>query len=110
MHPYPPAHPEFQPGDTVFVRSWDDMSSQYGTNNKGIKTPYIIFSESMKPYCGNSYKIRAVRLFIDGSRWIYVLESCNYYYFTVDMFTTATSVPPTSLSFDDFLQGGNFNA
>lgn len=105
MPSYPPAHPEFQPGDTVTVRSWDDMLSQYGTNNEGIKTPYVTFFDSMKPYCGNSYKIRSVRLSIDGSRWIYILESCDYHPFTVNMFATATSVPPTSLSFDDLLKG-----
>lgn len=45
-----PSYPhKFQPGDTVTIRPWDDMLSQYGSvNGFGIKTPYVIFSNAMK--------------------------------------------------------------
>ena len=61
MPSYPP---KFQPGDTVTIRTWDDMLSQYGSRDDmlsqygirdGIKTPYITFSNDMKQSCGRSF-------------------------------------------------------
>lgn len=40
-----PSYPhKFRPGDTVTIRAWDDMLSQYGSwDGLRIKTPYITF-------------------------------------------------------------------
>lgn len=104
-----PSYPhKFQPGDTVTIRAWDDMLSQYGSAGRsGIKTPYVIFSDSMKQYCGCSFKIRHVRPSINDKHWIYVLDCC-YFPFTEDMFAFALPVSASPLSFDSLLQGGGF--
>ena len=104
-----PSYPhKFQPGDTVTIRAWDDMLSQYGSaSGFGIKTPYVIFSDDMKQYCGRSFKIQYVRPSINDEHWIYVLDCC-YFPFTESMFVLAPSVPASPLSFDSLLQGGGF--
>ena len=105
-----PSYPhKFQPGDTVTIRAWDDMFSQYGRSigGLGIKTPYVIFSDDMKQYCGRSFKVRHVRPSINDKHWIYVLDCC-YFPFTEDMFAFALPVPSSPLSFDSLLQGGVF--
>ena len=104
-----PSYPhKFQPGDTVTIRAWDDMLSQYGsTGGFGIKTPYVIFSDDMKQYCGRSFKVEYVRPSINDKHWIYVLDCC-YFPFTEDMFAFALPVSASPLSFDSLLQGGGF--
>lgn len=102
-----PSYPHrFQPGDTVTIRAWDDMLSQYGSfsGELGIKTPYIIFSDSMKQYCGRSFKVEHVRPSINDKYWIYMLDCC-YFLFTEDMFVVATPVPASPISFDDLMKG-----
>lgn len=102
-----PSYPHrFQPGDTVTIRAWDDMLSQYGSfsGELGIKTPYIIFSDSMKQYCGRSFKVKHVRPSINDKHWIYGLDG-SWYPFTEDMFVLAPSVPASTISFDDLLKG-----
>lgn len=76
-----PSYPHrFQPGDTVTIRAWDDMLSQYSSfsGELGIKTPYIIFSDSMKQYCGRSFKVKHVRPSINDKYWIYMLDCCYF--------------------------------
>lgn len=102
-----PSYPHrFQPGDTVTIRAWDDMLSQYGSfsGELGIKTPYIIFSDSMKQYCGRSFKVKHVWPSINDKYWIYKLD-CYYFPFTEDMFVFAPPVPASTISFDDLLKG-----
>ena len=101
-----PSYPhKFQPGDTVTIRTWDDMLSQYGgLVERGIKTPYIIFSDSMKQYCGRSFKVKHVRPSINDKYWIYMLDCC-YFPFTEDMFVFAPPVPASTISFDDLMKG-----
>lgn len=104
-----PSYPhKFQPGDTVTIRAWDDMLSQYGSAGRfGIKTPYVIFSGDMKQYCGRSFKVEYVRPSFNDEHWIYVLDCC-YLPFTEDMFAFALPVSASPLSFDSLLQGGGF--
>lgn len=104
-----PSYPhKFQPGDTVTIRAWDDMLSQYGSAGRfGIKTPYVIFSDAMKKYCGRSFKVKYVRPSINDEHWIYGLDCC-YLLFTEDMFAFALPVSASPLSFDSLLQGGGF--
>lgn len=102
-----PSYPHrFQPGDTVTIRAWDDMLSQYGSfsGELGIKTPYIIFSDSMKQYCGRSFKVEYVRPSINDKYWIYKLDCC-YFPFTEHMFVFTSPVPASTISFDDLLKG-----
>jgi hypothetical protein len=102
-----PSYPHrFQPGDTVTIRPWDDMLSQYGSfsGELGIKTPYIIFSDSMKQYCGRSFKVKHVWPSINDKYWIYKLDCC-YFPFTEHMFVFTSPVPASTISFDDLLKG-----
>lgn len=102
-----PSYPHrFQPGDTVTIRAWDDMLSQYGSfsGELGIKTPYIIFNDSMKQYCGRSFKVKHVWPSINDKYWIYKLDCC-YFPFTEDMFVFAPPVPASTISFDDLMKG-----
>lgn len=102
-----PSYPHrFQPGDTVTIRAWDDMLSQYGSfsGELGIKTPYIIFSDSMKQYCGLSFKVKHVWPSINDKYWIYKLDCC-YFPFTEHMFVFTSPVPASTISFDDLLKG-----
>jgi hypothetical protein len=102
-----PSYPHrFQPGDTVTIRAWDDILSQYGSfsGELGIKTPYIIFSDSMKQYCGRSFKVKHVWPSINDKYWIYKLDCC-YFPFTEDMFVFAPPVPASTISFDDLMKG-----
>lgn len=71
-----PSYPHrFQLGDTVTIRPWDDMFSQYGSpDGLGIKTPYIVFSSGMKQYCGRSFKVEHIRPSINDEHWIYTLD------------------------------------
>lgn len=102
-----PSYPHnFQPGDTVTIRAWDDMLSQYGSfsGELGIKTPYIIFGPDMKQYCGRSFKVQSVRPSINDKHWIYMLDCC-YFPFTEHMFVFAPPVPASTISFDDLMKG-----
>lgn len=102
-----PSYPhKFQPGDTVTIRAWDDILSQYGSfsGELGIKTPYIIFSDSMKQYCGRSFKVKHVRPSINDKYWIYMLDRC-YFPFTEHMFVFTSPVPAFTISFDDLMKG-----
>lgn len=102
-----PSYPHrFQPGDTVTTRAWDDMLSQYGSfsGELGIKTPYIIFSDSMKQYCGRSFKVKHVWPSINDKYWIYKLDCC-YFPFTEDMFVFTSPAPASTISFDDLMKG-----
>ena len=95
-----PSYPHrFQPGDTVTIRTWDDMLSQYGSLGEqlGIKTPYITLDYDMKQFCGRSFKVEYVRPSINDKYWIYMLDCC-YFPFTEDMFVVATPVPASPIS------------
>lgn len=102
-----PSYPhKFQPGDTVTIRAWDDMLSQYGSLGEqlGIKTPYVAFGNDMKQFCGRSFKVKHVWPSINDKYWIYKLDCC-YFPFTEDMFVFAPPVPASTISFDDLMKG-----
>lgn len=103
-----PSYPHrFQPGDTVTIRAWDDMLSQYGSfsGELGIKTPYIVFSSGMKQYCGRSFKVEHIRPSINDEHWIYTLDDGPSFPFTEHMFVFTSPVPASPISFDDLLKG-----
>lgn len=100
-----PSYPhKFQPGDTVAIRTWDDMLSQYGSLDLWIKTPYLAFRNSMKQCCGRSFKVKSVWPSLNDEHWIYMLDCC-WDAFTEDMFVFTPSVPASTISFDDLLKG-----
>lgn len=101
-----PSYPHrFQPGDTVTIRAWDDMLSQYGSwDGLRIKTPYITFGYNMEQYCGHSFKVKNVRPSINDEHWIYKLDCC-YFPFTEYMFASAPPVLASTISFDDLMKG-----
>lgn len=113
-----PSYPHrFQLGDTVTIRAWDDMFSQYGSvrdvmfsqygspDGLGIKTPYIVFSSGMKQYCGRSFKVEHIRPSINDEHWIYTLDDGPLFPFTEDMFVFTSPVPASTISFDDLMKG-----
>jgi len=104
-----PSYPHnFQPGDTVTIRAWDDMLSQYGSRDRlWIKTPYIIFGPDMKQYCGHSFKVNSVRPSLNDEHWIYTLDNGHYFPFTEYMFVLPLPVPASTISFDDLLKGAS---
>ena len=106
MPSYPP---KFQPGDTVTIRTWDDMLSQYGSlgEHLGIKTPYVAFRNDMKQYCGRSFKVKSVRSSLNNEHWIYTLDDGHYFPFTEYMFASVLLVPASTISFDDLLKGAS---
>lgn len=94
-------------GDQVTIRQWDDMESEFGLNEYGeIKVPKI-FSKIMKKFCGQTFTIKEVRRKAPPTFDTYILEE-DRYYFSAPMFEQSKLqfVPPSSLSFDDLLQGG----
>ena len=104
MPSYPP---KFQPGDTVTIRTCDDMLFQYGSlGERGIKTPYLTFNDNMKQFCGRSFTVEYVRPSINDKHWIYGLDG-SLLPFTEDMFVVATPVPASTISFDDLLKGAS---
>lgn len=102
MPSYPP---KFQPGDTVTIRTWNDMLFQYGSlGERGIKTPYLTFRNDMKQYCGRSFKVKSVRSSLNNEHWIYALDDI-WFPFTEYMFVLPLPVPASTISFDDLLKG-----
>lgn len=104
-----PSYPhKFQPGDTVTIRAWDDMLSQYGSLGEqvGIKTPYVTLDYNMKQFCGRSFKVEYVRPSINDKHWIYGLNGSWFPFpFTEYMFASVLPVPTSTISFDDLIKG-----
>ena len=107
MPSYPP---KFQPGDTVTIRTWDDMAEEYGLNESGeIKTPYITILQGMKQFCGHSYIVKKVHYTSESKSNIL---SCSFYDFPfyfpicalVGYSSPLQSVPISSISFDSLIQ------
>ena len=110
MKPLKPAdYPTYNVGDEVTIRQWDDMESEFGLNESGeIKVPKF-FTEPMKQYCGQTLPIVYVRHHAPPTFDSYCLEGSSKI-FSSPMFEQSKpqSVPPSSLSFDSLLQGGDF--
>ena len=110
MKPLNPAdYPTYNVGDRVTIRQWDDMAAEFGLNESGeIKVPKF-FTEPMKQYCGQALPIVYVRHHAPPTFDSYYLEGSTAI-FSSPMFEQSKpqSVPPSSLSFDSLLQGGDF--
>lgn len=99
--------PTYNVGDKVTIRQWDDMESEFGLDEYGgIKVPKR-FIKSMKQYCGQTLSIVHVRRHIPPTFDSYYLDgSSNIFSFPMFEQSKPQSVPLSSLSFDDLLQGG----
>ena len=109
MKPLNPAdYPTYNVGDEVTIRQWDDMESEFGLNRFGSITVPESFTKEMKRYCGKTFTI--ARIEEVGYGFPVYLLSGNGYTYTSPMFEQSKlqSVPPSSLSFDSLLQGGDF--
>lgn len=100
MKPLNPAdYPTYNVGDQVTIRQWDDMESEFGLDEYGgIKVPKTFTNPIVHVNRYPSPKFDSY--FFDGTSVV----------FSSPMFEQSKpqSVPPSSLSFDSLLQGGDF--
>ena len=73
----------FEVGDVVRIRAWDDMAEEYGLYyDEHIKTPNMIFTNSMKGLCGTEYVIKRIvqvgNLSEDGYTRIYLDSNVGF--------------------------------
>ena len=110
MKPLNPAdYPTYNIGDEVTIRQWEDMESEFGLNESGeIKVPKS-FTGYMKQYCGQTLPIVHVHRHTPSWFDSYDLDDSSIV-FSSPMFEQSKpqSVPPSTLSFDSLLQGGDF--
>lgn len=110
MKPLNPAdYPTYNVGDKVTIRQWEDMESEFGLNESGeIKVPKF-FTEPMKQYCGQTLPIVHISPYPSPNFDFYYFDD-SIAVFTSPMFEQSKpqSIPPSSLSFDSLLQGGDF--
>lgn len=101
-----------QPGDTVTIRTWDDMAEEYGLNKSGeIKTPYITILQGMKQFCGHSYIVKEVYNTSDrrmysfyGFHYIFPICALASYSPSLQSIPIPQSIPISSISFDSLIQ------
>lgn len=101
-----------QPGDTVTIRTWDDMAEEYGLNESGeIKTPYITILQGMKQFCGHSYIVKEVYNTSDrrmysfyGFHYIFPICALASYSPSLQSIPIPQSIPISSISFDSLIQ------
>lgn len=94
-----------QPGDTVTIRTWDDMAEEYGLNESGeIKTPRITILKSMKRFCGNSYVVKEA--YYTSDRRTYSFYDFPFYFpiCALASYSSPQSIPISSISFDSLIQ------
>lgn len=110
MKPLNPAdYPTYNVGDEVTIRQWDDMESEFGLDEYGgIKVPKT-FTRGMKRHCGKTLTIVSINHHAPPNFDSYFLGG-NSAVFSSPMFEQSKpqSIPPSSLSFDSLLQGGDF--
>lgn len=110
MKPLNPAdYPTYNLGNRVTIRQWDDMESEFGLDEHGNINVPKLFTKPMKKYCGQTLPIVYVRHYTSSKFDSYYLDySSNI--FSSPMFEQSKpqSIPPSSLSFDSLLQGGDF--
>jgi hypothetical protein len=101
-----------QPGDTITIRTWDDMAEEYGLNESGgIKTPYITILQGMKQFCGHSYIVKEVYNTSDrrmysfyGFYYIFPICALASYSPPLQSIPIPQSIPISSISFDSLIQ------
>ena len=61
---FEPYNREFEVGDEVRIRQWDDMAEEFGVDKEGVIKCYMSFIKNMKHLCGRKCRITS----IDGNR------------------------------------------
>lgn len=51
---------EFNIGDRVRIRDWDDMASEYESSRNCIYTPGMVFISEMRDLCGREFEITRI--------------------------------------------------
>ena len=105
----PNHYPTYNLGNEVTIRQWDDMESEFGLDEHGNINVPKVFTEPMKQYCGQILPIVHVRRHAPPNFDSYYLDGSSKI-FSSPMFEQSKpqSIPPSSLSFDSLLQGGDF--
>ena len=44
----------FESGDEIIVKSWEEMERKYGLTRSGYINTYAVFTEEMKVFCGKT--------------------------------------------------------
>lgn len=110
MRPLNPAdYPTYNLGNRVTIRQWDDMESEFGLDEHGNINVPKLFTKPMKKYCGQTLPIVRVSHYAPPKFDSYYLDGSSKI-FSSPMFEQSKpqSIPPSSLSFDSLLQGGDF--
>lgn len=47
----------FETGDTVCIRDWESMESEFGLDSNGDINCQFVFTRDMKPLCGSEFTI-----------------------------------------------------
>ena len=105
----PNNYPTYTLGNEVTIRQWDDMESEFGLDEHGNINVPKLFTKPMKKYCGQTLPIVRVSHYAPPKFDSYYLDD-SLTLFSSPMFEQSKpqSVPPSSLSFDSLLQGGDF--
>lgn len=74
---------QFNPGDEVVIRDWDDMMEEYGENPYGNVKCRFTFTDEMEQFCGQQHTIKEI---IDGEvKFVHPDPEMKYYSFSTDM-------------------------
>ena len=53
---------QYKVGDWVRIRQWDDMKAEYGLDEYGNILVPLIFTDTMREYCGRWGRINVVMI------------------------------------------------
>ena len=73
---------QYEIGDIVIIREWDDMADEFGTTDGDIQCEYV-FTHDMRHLCGNAYRIISATKF--GNRHVYTLDENEGWSISNDM-------------------------
>ena len=84
---------EFKVGDTVRVRSWDDMASEFGLIYPNVIATESVFLQEMRKMCGSRYAVKAVKPNLIIEPIFGSTQEQNGFGITPDMLTLITAAP-----------------
>ena len=82
---------DFKVGDKVRIRSWEDMTKEYGTTWNGIDTPGWSFVDSMKELCGTEFTITKLEEYASATQVTGLKFNGRKWIITTDMIEKVTS-------------------
>ncbi len=109
------SRPVFKVNDTIHIREWDDMASQYEIKDSGrsIRIPFT-FTTEMRTFCGEEARITSVGYSQNKGQNYYVLDFVDIlgnvdYYFGGEMFEESTPRYGNRPLWDKLTQRGEYN-